>query len=299
MRIAVTGANSSVGLRLLAHAADAGIAVNAGVRSESALRSLPSHDLISPRIISYREPDSLDALLDDCGSVVHLAGILIPGKHTNYREANVDATASVADAARRCGLQSLVFISVLGASPGSANPYFRSKGEAEKIAAGSAPAGVVIRTPILLGPGSAGSAALLASVKRGKASLLGGGKYVLQPLDVDDLCAAIIAACRRPEAGTYELAGPERIAYRDLVRQTAELLGRPIRLRSVPVWLARLGAAAGSRLRGGGITPAVIDVITADEEVKTNADDALGIELTPLRETLLKLRAKLQETRPS
>lgn len=290
MRIAVTGANSSVGLRLLEQAAKAGIAVNAGVRSERALRSLPAHDLIAPRIISYREPDSLDALLEDCGSVVHLAGILIPGKNTSYREANVEATAGVAEAARRRGLQSLVFISVLGASPGSANPYFRSKGEAEVIASGPAPAGIVIRTPILLGPGSAGSAALLASVKRGKARLLGGGRYVLQPLDVDDLCAAIISACRRPVAGTYELAGPERISYRDLLRRTAELLDKPVQFRSVPIWLARLGA----RLRGGRITPTVIDVITADEEVQTNADEILGIELTPLRETL----AKLQEPRP-
>ena len=295
MRIAVTGANSSVGLRLLRQAAASGISVNAGVRSESAMRSLPSHELIAPRIISYRDPDSLDALLCDCDSVVHLAGILIPGKNTSYQEANVDATASVAEAARRASLQSFVFISVLGASPDSANPYFRSKGEAEAVASDAAPAGVIIRTPILLGPGSAGSAALLAGVKRDKASLLGGGKYVLQPLDVDDLCAAILAACRRPVAETYELAGPERISYRDLVLQTAELLGKPVQIRTVPIWLARLGAAMTSRLRGGGITPTVIDVITADEEVRANADSALGVVLTPLRETL----AKLQENRPS
>ena len=292
MRIAVTGANSSVGLRLLRQAAACGISVDAGVRSESAMRSLPSHELIAPRIISYRDPDSLDALLRDCDSVVHLAGILIPAKNTSYREANVDATASVADAARRAGLQSFVFISVLGASPDSANAYFRSKGEAETIASAAAPAGVVIRTPILLGPGSAGSAALLAGVKRDKTSLLGGGEYVLQPLDVDDLCAAILFACRRPVAGTYELAGPERISYRNLVLQTAELLDKTVQIRAVPIWLARLGAAVRGRLRGGGITPTVIDVITADEEVEANADSALGIELTPLRETLAKLKEK-------
>ncbi len=291
MRIAVTGANSSVGLRLLEQAANAGIAVNAGVRSERALRSLPTHDLISPRIISYQEPDSLDALLDECGSVVHLAGILIPGKHTSYREANVDATAAVADAARHGKLKSLVFVSVLGASPASANPYFRSKGEAELVAAGDAPAGVIIRTPILLGPGSAGSAALLAAAERGRASLLGGGKYVLQPLDVDDLCAAILAACRKPVAGVYELAGPERIAYRELVGRAAELLGKSIRIRGIPVLAAKLGAALTSRLRGG-ITPAVIDVITTDEAVHENADKALGIALTPLEATLARLVEK-------
>ncbi len=291
MRIAVTGANSSVGLRLLEQAAAAGVAVNAGVRSKRAMAALPRHEAISPQIISYDDPASLDGLLQGCHSAVHLAGILIPGRNTGYRQANVDATAAVADTARHGKLKSLVFISVLGASVESANPYFRSKGEAELVAAGDAPAGVIIRTPILLGPGSAGSTALLAAAERGGASLLGGGKYVLQPLDVDDLCAAILAACHNPVAGTYELAGPERIAYRELVERAAERLGKSIRIRGIPVFLAKLGAALTSRLRGG-ITPAVIDVITTDEAVHENADKALGITLTPLEATLARLVEK-------
>lgn len=295
MKIAVTGANSSVGLSLLARAADAGITVNAGVRSESAMGALPPHELISSRIISYREPESLDDLLRDCDSVVHLAGILIEGRNTSYQEANVDATDAVVKSARRRSLKSLVFISVLGASADSPNAYFSSKGEAEQLVADAEPAGVIIRTPILLGPGSAGAASLLAGVEKGKANLLGGGKYILQPLDVDDLCDAILSSCREPTAGTYELAGPERISWRELVRLTAEMLGRPVHIGTVPVWLARLAAAAGSRLRGGGMTPTVIDVITTAENVTSNTDAAFGITLTPLRDTL----AKFLETKPT
>ena len=288
MKVAVTGANSSVGLTLLERAAAEGIAVNAGVRSERAAASLPEHELITPHIITYRDPDSLDSLLAGCDSVVHLAGILIPGRGTGYQEANVDATAAVADAARHGNLQSLVFISVLGASTGSANPYFRSKGEAELVAAGTSPAGVIIRTPILLGPGSAGSGALLAAAGRGKASLAGGGSNTMQPLDIDDLCAAILSACRKPVAGVYDLAGPEQISYRELITRAADLAGKTVHIRGFPIWLAKLGAAVTSRLRGG-ITPAVIDVITTNEAVASNADAALGIELTPLDQTLAKL----------
>ncbi len=299
MKIAVTGANSSVGLRLLRRAAKANIRVNAGVRSERARRSLPTAESIAPKTISYKDDGSLDALLEDCDSVVHLAGILVPGRNTDYHEANVDVTARVAAGAERRGLRSLVFTSVLGASAESTNPYLRSKGEAEQIVAAAQPTGVVIRTPILLGPGSAGAAALLAAVERGSVRLLGGGRYRLRPLDVDDLCAAILSACREPRAGIYELAGPRRIAHSDLVRETAELHGRSLRIRPAPIWLAKLGARIGSRIRGGGITPSVIDVITADEDVETNADTALGIKLTPLRETLEKLlKARPPEASP-
>ena len=63
-------------------------------------------------------------------------------------------------------------------------------------------------------------------------------------------------------------------------------MGNTVQIGTVPVWLAKLGAAIFSSLRGGGITPAVIDVITADEVVATNADAALGLSLTPMRQTL-------------
>jgi hypothetical protein len=53
--------------------------------------------------------------------------------------------------------------------------------------------------------------------------------------------------------------------------------------------MAKLGAAIMSRLKGGGISPTVIDVITADEVVEKNADRELGITLTPLSDTLQKI----------
>jgi hypothetical protein len=57
----------------------------------------------------------------------------------------------------------------------------------------------------------------------------------------------------------------------------------------MPIWLAKLGAAIAGWKRRGGMTPAVIDVITSSESVHTNADAALGVTLTPLSKTLEKL----------
>jgi hypothetical protein len=50
-------------------------------------------------------------------------------------------------------------------------------------------------------------------------------------------------------------------------------------------------------MKGGGVTPTVIDVITTSEVVEKNADTEIGISLTPLSTTLRKLlTAKKQET---
>jgi NADH dehydrogenase len=187
-------------------------------------------------------------------------------------------------------VEHVVLVSVIGAGLGSPNRYFRSKGEAERAVEQSGLSATIIRTPILLGPGTAGASALARTVRQGRAKLLGGGRYTMRPLDVDDLSRAILGACRsRPQGvAIHELAGPEPVTYRALVERAAAVAGRKVSFGATPIWMAKLGAAVLSTVKGGGLSPTVIDVITADEVVPENADRALGITLTPLTDTLKK-----------
>ena len=295
MKIAVTGANSSVGQNLLARlSVEADIRVVAGVRSEQAFAALPQSARITPRVINYDNSGGLRSSLQGSDCVVHLAGILIESKHSNYAGANVAATAAVISAARRAGVKHFIFISAVGAGADSNNAYFRSKGAAERIVTQSGLSATIIRTPILLGPGTAGADSLRAVASKSKIRVLDGGSYTQRPLDIDDLNKAILKICQtQPEGVTiHELVGPEPIRYRDLIQCAAEIMGGRVEIGKVPVWIARLGAAITSTLKGGGITPTVIDVITMNEEVAVNADAALGISLTPLRQTLEKFLTK-------
>jgi uncharacterized protein YbjT (DUF2867 family) len=292
MKIAVTGANSSVGLSLLAQLATVtDIGVIAGVRSATAMQSLPAAPQIDARIISYADATELASSLQGADHVVHLAGILIEDKQTNYASANVDATAAAVAAAQHIGAKHFVFVSGIGADADSPNAYFRSKGEAEDIVRESGLSASIIRTPLLLGPHTAGGQAISSTASKDKPKTLGGGSYRTQPLDIDDLSKAILQCCRNPGPAVtlYELAGPESLSYRELLVRTAAVMGKTVEPGAVPIWLARLGAALTSRLRGGGINPTVIDVITADEVIPVNADTALGITLTPLNSTLEKI----------
>lgn len=292
MTIAITGANSSVGLNLLAHLADEGDTdVVACVRSERAAASLPESPRISTHIVPYHDVEGLSKALSGADCVVHLAGILIEWKDTSYSAANVGTTLAVIEAARAAGVRHLVFVSVVGASATSPNRYFRSKGEAEQAVVDSGIASTILRTPILLGPDTAGAGALARTVLMKKARLLGGGRYTMRPLDVDDLSKALVQICSSHREGSvlHELVGPEPIEYRRLVERTASLVGREVSIGSTPIWIAKLGAAVRSRVKGGGVTPTVIDVITKDEVVEKNADGALGLALTPLSETLRKI----------
>ena len=292
MKIAITGANSSVGLNLLKHIVSAtDINVIAGVRSERAMKSLPSSPQVDPRIISYQDPAKLAATLEGADCIVHLAGILIEDKNTSYQSANVDATEAVVKAAQQLNTKHLVFISVVGAGADSANAYFRSKGLAEEIVNKSGLPASIIRTPILLGPNTAGASSIIGAATQSRTKILGGGKYLMRPLDIDDLNQAILNCCdgESTKAALYELVGPEPISYRDLIQKTGSMMNNTVEIGSVPIFLAKLVASISSRIKGGGITPTVIDVITMDEVVADNADGTLNITLTPLQNTLEKI----------
>ena len=292
MKVAITGANSSVGKNLLVRLSkEEDITIVAGVRNEKVIPELPKSPAIKPTIINYDDIKSLEKALDGADIVIHLAGILIETKHSNYANANIAATAAIVDAAKKSDVKSIIFISVVGASTESRNAYFRSKGVAEELVLSSGLGARILRTPILFGPNAAGSQAIIGMISSGQAKLLGGGHYQMRPLDIDDLSEALTILCSTSiqDQVTYELVGPESAPYRDIIEMTAQVMGKTIAFGNVPILLAKFGAAITSILKGGGITPTVIDVITQDEIVKTNADSALGITLTPMKRTLEKM----------
>lgn len=294
MRIAITGANSSVGQAFLAYLlnqADSDIAVHAGVRTQAAANALPAHPSITPYVIQYGDVSSLEHLLDGTDCVVHLAGILIESPSSNYQSANVHATGAVVEAAQRASVAHFVLVSALGADALSTNGYYRSKGLAEDVVAQSGIVADIIRTPMLLGPDTAGAKSLIGLASRSAVKVLDGGEHVLRPLDVDDLSQAIRQCCQRGPTRTisHELVGPEAITHRDLIVTTGRLLGQDVSVGALPVWSAKLGAMLMGLFKRGGITPSVIDVITASESVTHNADTELGVALTPLSTTLQKL----------
>jgi NADH dehydrogenase len=292
LKIGITGANSAVGTILLRHLAEQpDTHVVACVRSARAAATLPVSSNISPCVVDYNDREKLAAALTGTRCAVHLAGILMESPASSYQVANVDATRAVVEACKKAGVGHIVLVSVLGANPESANRYLSSKGRAERIVVESGVSAAIIRTPILLGPGTAGASAVVQAASQRTVTLLGGGRHSIRPLDVDDLSRAILCCCTTPRAAaeTYELVGPETVTYREVIARMATLMDRTVSVRTMPVWLAKIGAAIAGWTRRGGMTPTVIDVITSNEAVHDNADVALGITLTPLSASLEKL----------
>ena len=76
MKVAITGANSSVGKNLLVRLSkEEDITIVAGVRSEKVIPELPKSPAIKPTIINYDDIKSLEKALDGADTVIHLAAL--------------------------------------------------------------------------------------------------------------------------------------------------------------------------------------------------------------------------------
>jgi uncharacterized protein YbjT (DUF2867 family) len=293
MKIVITGANSAVGQAILrcGSGPSASTALIAAVRSERAANEIRPLLGQGSRVVqvSYSDPASLDAAFQGASAIIHLAGILFERPDSSYAQANVESTRSVVEAAKRCAVEKLVLISATGANETSSNGYYRTKGDAEVLVRASGLHYTILRAPLLLGPETEGAAALVRNARGRKAKLIGGGRHFQQPLYVDDLARAAIAATQPSVAGnrTLDLVGPVSLPERELVERAARLLGHEVRVSSIPKGLIAFGLKIRRRSNGPGFSVAVLEVITADTRLDPQpAAGELGIPLTGIDEMI-------------
>lgn len=294
MKVVITGANSAVGQAILRWTREQGDAPNtfiAAVRSSRASEQLRSHGVNADCIvrISYDDSSSLDAAFDGASAVIHLAGVLVETPNSTYERANVASTASVVEAAKRRALEKFVLVSATGANEASANRYYRSKGEAEVLVRTSGLCYTVLRAPLLLGPGTAGAAALQRNINGRRAKLIGGGRNLQQPLYVDDLARAVIAATSLSVARnlTVDVVGPVSLPERELVERAAQLLGCKVRIASIPKGLLSAILTVRRCFGNHGFSRDTLEVVTAETRLDPQlAAHQLGIQLTGIDEMI-------------
>lgn len=217
----------------------------------------------------------------DC--VVHLAARTHVLRDTDvdmlaaYRRVNVEGTRRLAQAAARSGVRRLVFVSSIKVNgeatvdqpftendtPRPEDAYGISKWEAERamsqIAADTGMEAVVLRPPLVYGPGVKGNLLqLLRVVARGWPLPLASIRNRRSLIFVGNLVEAIMAAAASPAASgnTYLVSDGEDVSTPELVRALARALNVPARLVPCPAVLLKCAARvigrsdAAARLTG-------------------------------------------------
>jgi nucleoside-diphosphate-sugar epimerase len=261
-RVFVTGATGFLGGALVRTLAERGAEVHALARPTADLSGLDALPITWHRgdILS---PESLNGCTD-AEWVIHAAGRLgEPGvPESVYRELHVDGTRNVLDAARAMKRPPRVlYVSspgVLGPITGEAagedaplapsNPYERTKAAAEQLVLEFAKCGLpvtIVRPEFIYGPGDRHVLGLFQAIQRGRFFYLCGGKCSCHPTFIDDAVSGTLACMARGRPGeVYHITGPRPVTFRELGDTIADALGVNRPSLSLPVWLARTGAAA-------------------------------------------------------
>jgi nucleoside-diphosphate-sugar epimerase len=181
-----------------------------------------------------------------------------------YRKVNVDGTLNLVRQAAEAGVRRFIFISTIKVNgeqtllsklftaedtPAPEDAYGISKMEAEQglqaLAAETGMEVVIIRPPLVYGPGAKGNfASMIKLIEKGLPLPLGAIHNKRSLVALDNLIDLIITCIDHPAAANQVfLAGDdEDLSTTELLQGVARAMGKPARLVPVPVGLLMFGA---------------------------------------------------------
>jgi len=284
-RVLVTGANGFIGAAVCRRLLAAGWAVRGAVRRPEA--KLP--DGVERAFV-----DSLDGstdwtgALENCEAVIHCAARVHVLREeaadplAAFRRVNVEGSAALARQALTAGVKRLVYLSSIGAvqateKPDAATPYQLSKLESEAalqtVTAGGPMALIVLRPPLVYGPGAPGNFSRLARLLAKDLPLpLAGIDNRRSLIYLDNLTSAIEAALTAdpPPSAPLAICDGADLSTPDLLRAMGRAMGQRVRLWPCPAALLRL---AGTLLNRRAAVTALTESLIIDNRA---AREALG-----------------------
>ena len=240
-RVLLTGATGYVGGRLLPELERRGVALRCFLRRPESLRgrAAPSTELAAGDALDAQSVARALADVDAAYYLIHSMG------GEDFAARDREAARIFGTAAREAGVKRIVYLGGLGENSGGLSEHLRSRQETGEILRESGVPVVEFRASIVLGSGSLSFEMIRALVERLPVMICPRWVAVeAQPIAVEDVIAYLAAALDLP-AGTervYEIGGPDRVTYGDLMREYARQRGLKRLLVPVPLLTPRLSS---------------------------------------------------------
>lgn len=247
MRVVVTGASGFLGKRVLPRLLQEEYEVLALTRS-SAAAQVVSDLRGTPEQGDLDDPASVTAAFQRCK-----ADVLVNLASLGFGHADTIITA-----AEEARIDRALFISTTAVFTTLEVGTKSVRLHAEAAIQRSDLRWTILRpTMIYGGPDDRNMARLLCFLRRwGFVPLPGGGKHLQQPVHVEDLAEVVVAAVGSDVAigRIYDIAGPEPMPFKEIVRQACQALGKgcltiPLPLKPLTLLLKKYEDLTGSSLR--------------------------------------------------
>lgn len=271
MKVLVTGGTGFLGryvVKALSCRRFPNVRVLCGAREYSESQSVVGVPILTLGDLSDFSPSDVD--LTDVDVVIHCAGAAHGKARRNdnslgedyLKAVNVEGTLRLAEHAASTGVKRFIFVSSIGvlgnknqepfdntSKPAPAEPYAQTKLLAEELLADLAESTgmelVIVRPPMMYGPGAPGNFGLLVKLLRtGLPIPLGGIRNQKSFVSVWNVADLLATATVSPDAagGTFLVCDGEDVSTTEFLTEIATACGAPCRLFWLPKNLMLMGA---------------------------------------------------------
>lgn len=284
--VLLTGATGYIGGRLLPLMERRGFSLRCLARRPEHLR---------PRVASTTEvvagdvlaPETLPAAFEGVDTAYYLIHSM--GTARDFERDDRQAAANFAAAARQAGVRRIIYLGGLGNPIHGLSDHLRSRQETGEVLRASGVQVVEFRASIIIGSGGLSFELIRALVER--LPVMVCPRWVAtpaQPIAVEDVLDYLLAGLDLADAESrvFEIGGPDRVCYGDIMREYARQRGLTRWMIPVPVLTPYL-----SSLWLGLVTPVYARIgrkLVEGLRNPTVVEDPSALEVFPIRPRGLK-----------
>lgn len=279
--VTIYGGSGFVGRYIARRMAKEGWRVRVAVRNPNEALFVKPYGVVGqvePVFCNIRDDASVAAVMQGADAVVNCVGILEEAGKNTFGAVQADGAERVARIAAESDVAKLVQISAIGADAESQSEYARTKGEGEAAVVAAFPAAVILRPSIIFGSEDQFFNRFAGMTRFGPVLPVVGADTKFQPVWVDDVAqAAVAAVTSNAAAGVYELGGPDVYTFREMMDVMLGVVKRRRLVLNIPFGIANIIApiAGAVQFLSLGIVKAPI---TKDQVINLRKDNVVGAD---------------------
>ncbi|QFT58085.1 hypothetical protein FIU94_04550 [Sulfitobacter sp. THAF37] len=278
--VTIYGGSGFVGRYIARRMAKAGWRVRVAVRNPNEAIFVRPYGVVGqvePILCNIRNDESVRTAMQGADAVVNCVGILVEQGRNRFDAVQAEGAARVARLAAEEGVARMVQISAIGADIDSDSDYAASKGEGEVAVQKYMPDAVILRPSIIFGPEDDFFNRFAGMARNSPVLPVVGQNTRFQPVYVDDVAqAAVAAVLGKAEGGIYELGGPEVDTFRGLMGRMLDVIHRRRLIMNMPTWIARIMAWGFDTLQSVTFGLFVNRMLTRDQVTNLGTDNVVS-----------------------
>jgi len=242
------------------------------------------------------DPDSLDFALRGARTVVISAHSLLGRGDESSEAVDDEGHRALIDKAKEAGVEQLIYISVIGASPNHPIDFWRTKARIEQYVKDSGIAYTIIRAASFM---EVHAYMLIGKpvVEGKRVVIMGKGKHPRNFVAAEDVAKVVMGALKIPSlrGETIDVGGPENLTSNQVVKLFERLSGRKAKVTHLPIPVVKTMARVMKPIHPG--VSRVMRVAANDETTDQTFDATLLRSRVPIKLTTLEewARSRMRE----